>query len=55
MGMFQKDANDDFLKENENILIDIEKEKLNKIKKVFGKTCADLIRSNFLNIIDGVF
>lgn len=53
MGMFQKDAHDDFLKDNGDVLEDLDN--ANNIKKTFGKECAELIRSNFLNIIDGAF
>lgn len=55
MGLFQKDAYDDFIKDNSKEYLDLDKDKQGKIKREFGKTCAELIRKNFLDIIDGEY
>jgi Rnl2 family RNA ligase len=55
MGLFSKDAFDDFLKDNQEEWDTLEKKEQVAIKKEMNKTAGDVIRPNFVNIIDGEF
>lgn len=55
MGAYSKDVHDDFMKDYEADYDNMEKPVREKIKKSVNRSCADLIRKHFLNIIDGVF
>jgi len=55
IGAFSQDVLADFEKENADLLKDFERDELNTVNKSVGKESANLIRANFLNIIDGNF
>jgi Rnl2 family RNA ligase len=55
IGAFSQDVLADFEKENADLLKDFERDELNTINKAVGKESANLIRANFLNIVDGNF
>lgn len=52
VGLLNQDVLDEFSKDNS---FDKKSEEYKKISKLFNKEISNLIRSNFLNIIDGVF
>ena len=55
MGEMSKDVMKDFLKDNEVAYEEVDKEERKRIQRVVQKDIADMIRKNFLNIVDGVF
>lgn len=55
MGLFTSDAIEDFEKDYSEEFNSLEDKEQKLIKKYFGGKAAELIRKNFLNIIDGIF
>jgi len=55
LGLFSKDIFVDFLKDNKDKFDIIDKKEQITIKRIMNKTAGDIIRLNFLNIIDGEF
>jgi hypothetical protein len=55
LGLFSKDAIDDFIKDNPDMMDGLEKKSRKKVQKAFNKMAGDIIRPNFVNIIDGTF
>ncbi|MFW6172903.1 MAG: RNA ligase, Rnl2 family [Elusimicrobiota bacterium] len=55
MGEMSKDIYKDFNKDYADKLNDLEKKEQKRVKKIVGQKTADLIRKNFLDIIDGTF
>jgi len=55
LGFFAKDALVAFSKDNPDVLDSLEKKSRKKIQKEFNKIAGDIIRPNFVNIIDGTF
>ena len=54
-GLLSKDVMEDYIKDNEGVLNSLEKSDKKDVTKALGKSCAELIREHFLNIIDGEF
>jgi len=54
MGLFSKDVVEDLIKDCEDYL-HLEKLNVKKVNSFVNKECGNLIRANFLNIIDGEF
>jgi Rnl2 family RNA ligase len=55
MGVFVKDIMDDYMKDFGDTLNTLEKIDRKSVNKLINSMAANLIRSNFLNIVDGVF
>ena len=55
MSNCQKDTMEDFLKDNRDEFVALDKKEQKAITKKTGSEWALLLRSNFLNIIDGIF
>ena len=55
LGLFSKDAFDDFIKDNDVEFEDLPKKERVMIKKVMNREAGNVIRPNFVNIIDGEF
>lgn len=55
MGLFTQDIIEDFMKDNEDMLESLEKKERKMVTKSVGQNAAKLLRSNFLNILDGEF
>jgi len=55
MGLFVKDAIEEFRKDFAEELDAIEKDECKRMNKRIGQSAADIVRKNFLNIIDGLF
>ena len=55
LGIFSKDAFDDFMKDYGEEFDKLEKKEKVTIKKTMNKEAGNVIRPNFVNIIDGVF
>jgi Rnl2 family RNA ligase len=55
LGLFSKDGFSDFLKDYEDEWNKLEKKEQVKIKKNMNRIAGDVIRPNFVNIIDGEF
>lgn len=55
LGMVISDILEDYLKDNKETFILIKMSERNAITKMINRATAELIRENFLNIIDGVF
>jgi len=55
MGLFAKDAFDDFLKDYQEDWDKLEKKEQVAIKKNMNRVAGDIIRPNFVNIIDNTF
>ena len=54
-GEFTKDTLEEYLKDNKEEYEKIEKAERKKIQKNISNLCAEVIRNNFVNIIDGCF
>jgi Rnl2 family RNA ligase len=54
-GMFTQDALKDFRKDNEILIETLEKDEEKVLNKQTNTECANLLRSNFLNVIDKEF
>jgi len=55
MKEFTQDIREDALKDCPDLLDGIEKSSIRDVNKVLNKYCSSLIKSNFVNIIDGEF
>lgn len=55
MGMFTKDAIEEFMKDFPDVMGTLEKSERKMLNKRLSNISAELIRTNFLNIIDGEF
>lgn len=55
MGLFHKDVLEDWRKDNEDTLNELDKKRVRVIEKRIQQEVAEMIREYFLNIIDGVF
>lgn len=55
MGLMQKDLIEDYIKDFEGALTDLDKVEKKRVTKTVGQRVASLIREEFLNIIDGVY
>ena len=55
MGMLVKDAIEEFRKDHDEAFMELPTEERKKITKTINKDAGDVIRPNFLNIIDGVY
>lgn len=55
LGLFAKDILDDYKKDYPGVLEEMDNKDRKRITKYLNKISAELIRANFVNIIDGVF
>lgn len=55
MGLMVKDVYEDFFKDHKEAYESLDKAESKELQKLLGSETANLIRSNFLNIVDGVF
>ena len=55
LGSLNKDALDDYMKENEEQWLGLPEEGQKYLSKSIGKTSSALLRNHFLNIVDGVY
>jgi Rnl2 family RNA ligase len=55
LGLFTQDVLKDFRKDKEDILSSIDKDRIKLIQNHIKTLCADMIRTNFSNIIDGLY
>lgn len=55
MGLLNKDVIDDFMKDFKEEFVELDKKERQAITKDIGRQNAELLRVNFLNIIDGLY
>lgn len=55
MGLFTQDILEDYLKEQEDGFQDFAKSERKTVTKMVGQNAAELLRKNFVNILDGEF
>jgi len=55
VGLLSKDAFDDFMKDYEDKFNALDKKEQSKVKKMMNKGAGNVVRANFINIIDGMF
>jgi len=55
MSLLNKDVIDDFMKDFEEEFMELDKKERKEITKNVGRQNAELLRTNFLNIIDGLY